>query len=167
MAKSTELQYFPAATVNCSNCNSVYTMGMTVEKQTVEICGNCHPFYTGQETLIDTAGRIEKFTARQNLATAAADKKSKFKARKTKQSLADLAEEDAKAAEEVKPAKNVKKVRPVEAPVAEVAAEEVPAEVVEAPVEAMEVEMAPEVETVVDGDVAVDAPEVADEAKGE
>jgi large subunit ribosomal protein L31 len=153
MAKSTELQYFPAATVNCSNCSSVYTLGMTVEKQTVEICGNCHPFYTGQETLIDTAGRIEKFTARQNLATAATDKKSKFKNRKTKQSLADLAEEDAKAAEEVKPAKNVKKVRPVEAPVSEevVAAEEV----------------APDVETVVDGDVAVDAPEVADEAKGE
>lgn len=90
MAKSTDITYFEAATATCSNCQSVYTLGMTMEKLTVEICGNCHPFYTGQETLIDTAGRIEKFQARIQKAAEGLEKKSKVKTRKTRQSLADL-----------------------------------------------------------------------------
>jgi large subunit ribosomal protein L31 len=99
MTKSTEITYFTDATVNCSNCNSVYTMGMTVEKLTVEICGNCHPFYTGQETLIDTAGRIEKFQARAAQVVDGTDKKSKFKSRKSRQTLADLSTDETKAEE--------------------------------------------------------------------
>jgi large subunit ribosomal protein L31 len=106
MAKSTELKYYPEATASCSNCGSVFTLGMTVEKITVEICGNCHPFYTGQETLIDTAGRIEKFQARASQVADSLEKKSKFKTRKTRQTLADLTEEETAVAE--KP-KNVKK----------------------------------------------------------
>jgi large subunit ribosomal protein L31 len=92
MAKSIELTYFPNATAKCSNCSSTYKMGMTVENITIEICGNCHPFYTGQETLIDTAGRIEKFQARSAKAGAVANagKKQKVKARKFRQTLADL-----------------------------------------------------------------------------
>jgi large subunit ribosomal protein L31 len=99
MTKSTEITYFTDATVNCSNCNSVYTMGMTVEKLTVEICGNCHPFYTGQETLIDTAGRIEKFQARAAQVVDVTDKKSKFKSRKSRQTLADLSTDETKPEE--------------------------------------------------------------------
>lgn len=111
MAKSTELQYYPDATASCSNCGSVFTLGMTVEKITVEICGNCHPFYTGQETLIDTAGRIEKFQARASQVIDGGGKKAKTKARKTRQSLADLSTGEEKS-EEAKP-KNVKKAKEV------------------------------------------------------
>jgi large subunit ribosomal protein L31 len=131
MAKSTEITYFSDATVTCSNCNSVYTLGLTVEKVSVEICGNCHPFYTGQETLIDTAGRIEKFEARA-LQAGKTEKKSKFKTRKTRQTLADLATEE--TVEEEKPTKKPKKtekiaeaveaVTPAEITTAEVAATE-------------------------------------------
>jgi len=64
---------------------------MTVEKINLEICGNCHPFYTGQETLVDTAGRIEKFQARLNKVNDQS-KAVKVKARKSKQSLADLSQ---------------------------------------------------------------------------
>jgi large subunit ribosomal protein L31 len=109
MAKSTELQYYPDATASCSNCGSVFTLGMTVEKITVEICGNCHPFYTGQETLIDTAGRIEKFQARAALVVDGASKKAKTKSRKTRQSLADLSTGE-ETTEEAKP-KNIKKTK--------------------------------------------------------
>lgn len=49
------------------------TMGSTKEKISVEICSNCHPFYTGNDKIMDTAGRVEKFKARR----AAATKKSK------------------------------------------------------------------------------------------
>ncbi|MBC7471904.1 MAG: 50S ribosomal protein L31 [candidate division SR1 bacterium] len=111
MAKSTELQYYPDATASCSNCGSIFTLGMTVEKITVEICGNCHPFYTGQETLIDTAGRIEKFQARASQIIDGGSKKAKTKSRKTRQSLADLSTGEEKS-EETKP-KNVKKVKEV------------------------------------------------------
>ncbi len=42
----------------------------------VEICSNCHPFYTGKQKLIDTAGRVDKFKARQAEATKRAAKKA-------------------------------------------------------------------------------------------
>lgn len=121
MAKSTELKYFPDATANCSNCKSIFTIGMTVEKVTVEICGNCHPFYTGQETLIDTAGRIEKFQARAALVADASSKKEKVKSRKVRQSLADLSAGEGKA-EDVK-LKKPKVVKLVEAVKEETAVE--------------------------------------------
>ena len=42
----------------------------------MEICSNCHPFYTGKQKLIDTAGRVDKFKARQAEATKRAEKKA-------------------------------------------------------------------------------------------
>ncbi|MCR4260980.1 MAG: 50S ribosomal protein L31 [Candidatus Colwellbacteria bacterium] len=63
-------QYFPKAKVICS-CGKTYEIGSTKEKMEVEICSNCHPFFTGQEKLIDTAGRVEKFKARQAKAAGA------------------------------------------------------------------------------------------------
>ena len=56
--------YFPKAIVTCS-CGAKHTVGSTVEKMTVEICSKCHPFYTGKEKLVDTAGRVERFEARR------------------------------------------------------------------------------------------------------
>lgn len=56
--------YFAEATATCA-CGMVHTTGSTAEKIEVEICSNCHPFYTGQEKVVDTAGRVEKFKARQ------------------------------------------------------------------------------------------------------
>ena len=106
MAKSV-IDYYETATVTCSNCNSVYTMGMTVEKLDVEICGNCHPFYTGQETLIDTAGRIEKFQARLAKSGDTSKKKKKTKSRKSVQTLADLNAGN----EDTKPEKKEKKTK--------------------------------------------------------
>jgi len=52
------------ATITCA-CGASFTVGSTKEKQEVEICSQCHPFYTGQEKVVDTAGRVEKFKARQ------------------------------------------------------------------------------------------------------
>lgn len=55
--------YFPKAKVTCA-CGNSFEVGSTKEKIEVEICGACHPFYTGNEKIIDTAGRVEKFKAR-------------------------------------------------------------------------------------------------------
>jgi len=71
-------KYHTEATVTCA-CGKIYKAGSTKEAMEVEICSGCHPFYTGQEKLIDTAGRVEKFKARKTAATVkpAAAKKSR------------------------------------------------------------------------------------------
>ncbi len=47
-------------TVTCG-CGEKFTTRSTVEKVHVEICSKCHPFYTGKQKFIDTAGRVERF----------------------------------------------------------------------------------------------------------
>ena len=90
MAKRVQYNYNPNATATCSNCKSVYTLGMTVDSLPLELCGNCHPFYTGKNTVVDTAGRIELFHARLAKVKKETQDKQKNKVRKTRQSLADL-----------------------------------------------------------------------------
>lgn len=48
--------------VICS-CGNIFEIGSTVSKDTlnIEMCSNCHPFYTGKQKVVDTAGRVEKF----------------------------------------------------------------------------------------------------------
>jgi len=55
--------YFPQARVTCA-CGNSFTVGSTNEKISVEICSACHPFYTGNDKILDAAGRVEKFKAR-------------------------------------------------------------------------------------------------------
>jgi len=45
-------------------CGTTWTTGSTVESLTVEICSNCHPFYTGEQRIVDTEGRVDKFMKR-------------------------------------------------------------------------------------------------------
>lgn len=55
--------YFTDAKMTCA-CGSVFHVGSNVEETPIEICSKCHPFYTGQDKQLDTAGRAEKFKAR-------------------------------------------------------------------------------------------------------
>lgn len=64
MKKEIHPQYYPAAKVKCG-CGNTFTVGTTKPEIQVEICSACHPFYTGKGKLIDTAGRVEKFSARR------------------------------------------------------------------------------------------------------
>lgn len=61
--------YHEDATVTCS-CGAKYTIGSTMPEFKVEICSNCHPFYTGKQKLVDTEGRVDKFYSRQKAAEA-------------------------------------------------------------------------------------------------
>jgi large subunit ribosomal protein L31 len=54
---------YTTATVRCS-CGSTFTTRSTEPELTVELCGECHPFYTGKQKLVDTGGRIERFEKR-------------------------------------------------------------------------------------------------------
>ncbi|MFA5079220.1 MAG: 50S ribosomal protein L31 [Dehalococcoidia bacterium] len=53
-------KYYPDATVTCS-CGNSFTTGSTRQTLRVELCSKCHPFFTGEQKIIDTAGRVERF----------------------------------------------------------------------------------------------------------
>jgi len=55
--------YYPNAVVTCA-CGNTFTTGSTKPQLHVEICSNCHPFYTGQQRIMDTAGQVERFHRR-------------------------------------------------------------------------------------------------------
>ena len=50
-------------TVRCS-CGNVFETRSTVSELRVELCSECHPFYTGKQKLVDTGGRVERFQRR-------------------------------------------------------------------------------------------------------
>jgi large subunit ribosomal protein L31 len=54
---------YKAARIVCA-CGNVIETRSTVEEIHVEICSSCHPFFTGKQKLVDTAGRVEKFRAK-------------------------------------------------------------------------------------------------------
>ena len=54
---------YVTATVHCS-CGNTFTTRSTKPEVRVEICSNCHPFYTGKQKLVDTGGRVERFQKR-------------------------------------------------------------------------------------------------------
>lgn len=58
-------------------CGSTFEVGSTSEALEVEVCSECHPFYTGTGKIIDTAGRVEKFKTRAAKARAQTQKKAK------------------------------------------------------------------------------------------
>ncbi len=68
------------ATITCSSCGSVVQTRATVPVIRVDLCSNCHPFYTGKQRIVDTAGRVEKFNQRR----AAGDKAQRAAKRREK-----------------------------------------------------------------------------------
>jgi large subunit ribosomal protein L31 len=63
MKKDIHPKYYPNTKVTCS-CGNTFSVGSTVDQIHVEVCSACHPFYTGTQKFIDTAGRVDKFQAR-------------------------------------------------------------------------------------------------------
>jgi large subunit ribosomal protein L31 len=74
MKKDIHPTYYPEAKIRCA-CGSEIKVGSTRQETEIEICSCCHPFYTGEQKFVDTAGQVEKFQkrlekARPNLAPA-------------------------------------------------------------------------------------------------
>jgi large subunit ribosomal protein L31 len=74
-------KWYPDAKVICA-CGNTFTLGATVDKIQVEVCSNCHPFYTGQMKYVDVAGRVDAFREKQ--AKAKADVLTKTEKRRLK-----------------------------------------------------------------------------------
>ena len=74
-------QYFEDAKVTCA-CGQTFTIGGTEKEISVEICSACHPFYTGVEKVVDTAGRVDKFKKRVAAAQKPTPKKKEVSKKK-------------------------------------------------------------------------------------
>jgi large subunit ribosomal protein L31 len=59
-------EYYNDAKVTCS-CGNTFTTGSTRKVLKVELCSKCHPFFTGELRIVDTAGRVERFKRRYKL----------------------------------------------------------------------------------------------------
>ncbi len=85
MKKDIHPKYYENIKVTCA-CGNVFQSGSTKPELHVEICSACHPFYTGKEKLIDTAGRVERFrkmdSQKKDLAGKKAAKKERIKKNK-------------------------------------------------------------------------------------
>ena len=68
--------YYPNAVFTCA-CGATYSIGSTKEAVQVEICAKCHPFYTGAEKVLDSAGRVDKFNSRKAASAKVQTKTSK------------------------------------------------------------------------------------------
>ncbi len=68
MKQNIHSQYYPNAKIKCA-CGNEWTTGSTLPEIDTGICSKCHPFYTGQEKILDTRGRVEKFKKRLEKAT--------------------------------------------------------------------------------------------------
>ena len=56
-------KYYPEARVTCA-CGNTWTTGATVSEIRVDVCSACHPFYTGEQRIVDTAGQVDRFMKR-------------------------------------------------------------------------------------------------------
>lgn len=89
MKKEIHPPYYPEAAVKCV-CGNTFKIGSTLKAIEVEVCSACHPFYTGKQKLVDTAGRVDRYKARMAKQAASAVlrkgkkvKKAKAQVRKT------------------------------------------------------------------------------------
>lgn len=114
-------------TVRCT-CGNTWTTRATVPEMRLDLCDKCHPFYTGQQKLVDTGGRVQRFAdkfggaANAALEAAKAAKEAKA-AEAAEQEAARKAAAEAKAAEKAKRAAEFAKNAPAAEPEAEAEAE--------------------------------------------
>ncbi len=86
--------YHETITVTCA-CGNKFETGSTLDHLTVEICSNCHPFWTGDHKFVDIEGRVDKFKKKMDLAEKA--RKARVEALKAKMSQQKEREEGPKS----------------------------------------------------------------------
>jgi large subunit ribosomal protein L31 len=92
MKKEIQPQVYNDTLVTCV-CGNKFTTSSVLKNITVEICSNCHPFYTGQQKFVDTEGRIEKFTKKAKISES---KKLESKGKISKKKSHGKAQEESK-----------------------------------------------------------------------
>jgi large subunit ribosomal protein L31 len=81
MKKDIHPKYYPKASVHCA-CGNSFNIGSAKEIIETEVCAKCHPFYTKQEKVMDTLGRVQKFKERLSKKSSTKKVKKNPRARK-------------------------------------------------------------------------------------
>ena len=58
---------YKEVTITCASCGHAYHTRSTADRPSTEICANCHPFFTGKQKILDSAGRVDKFLSKYGL----------------------------------------------------------------------------------------------------
>jgi large subunit ribosomal protein L31 len=81
---------YEETTVTCA-CGNTFTTRSTRQNLRVDVCSNCHPFYTGEQRLVDTAGQVDRFMRRlqtaQSRQSEATQRREQANAQQPKRSL--------------------------------------------------------------------------------
>ncbi|MBR92035.1 MAG: 50S ribosomal protein L31 [Dehalococcoidia bacterium] len=70
MKKELHPKYNDQARIECACGNSTWVVGSTKDNLSVEICSSCHPFWSGEQKIVDTEGRVERMKRRYNLSNS-------------------------------------------------------------------------------------------------
>jgi large subunit ribosomal protein L31 len=91
MKANTHPKYNSEVKVICS-CGNTFTTGSTLEELKVELCSNCHPFYTGKQRIVDTENLVKKFEKRAGAASkdAITKRKEKRESRRRKGKVTEI-----------------------------------------------------------------------------
>ena len=97
--------WYPNAKVVCS-CGATFTMGATKETIRTDVCSTCHPFFTGEQRIVDSEGQVERFMRRlerrEELLEVEEKRQTKRERRRRRRAVAEIvdAPEEAEATEE-------------------------------------------------------------------
>lgn len=93
MKKDIHPTYNSNIKVTCTSCSNTFATGSTLDAITIEVCANCHPFYTGEKRIVDSDNLVAKFEKKVEKASKASfrSKKEKLAQRKAKNKKAEVA----------------------------------------------------------------------------
>jgi large subunit ribosomal protein L31 len=86
-------KWYPAAKVICA-CGNTWTVGAATPEIRTDVCYNCHPFFTGEQRIVDTEGQVDRFIKRlEKRQETVISPSKKAKRRKEKQAIVELVDE--------------------------------------------------------------------------
>ncbi len=95
-------KWYPNAQVTCS-CGATFAMGATQESIRTDVCSSCHPFFTGEQRIVDTEGQVQRFMRRlerrQELVDTYEKGLDKKQRRRQMRAVAEIVEDEAGAAQ--------------------------------------------------------------------
>ena len=94
MKKGIHPDYYPEAKVICA-CGNTFITGSTKEEVRTDVCSACHPFFTGEQRIVDTAGQVERFEKRrERTRSLESEAQGRLAQQKTKRKIEIVIEEE-------------------------------------------------------------------------
>lgn len=97
MKKEIHPEYHDDCKITCA-CGNTFVTGSTMKEIRIELCNQCHPFYTGKQKFVDTTRRVEKFKEREDKKTSISATRKGKKIKKKAQAVKKTAKKEAQKA---------------------------------------------------------------------